>query len=705
MAALTAEELRIPHVAVAGNPNCGKSTVFNALTGLRQKVSNYPGKTVEKHEGSLHLPKAGEVHVIDLPGAYSMNARSMDEQVSHDVLMGSLEDTPRPRVVVVVIDASNLERNLFFATQILSLGLPTIIALNMMDLCRTAGHDIDEVDLSKRLGVPVVPMIAARGTGLSELKAAIETQLATPSSPLDPVRLPAAVDQQVERLATELKAAQLAPPESARGEALRVLCTAQALEQPKFKSAPASLHNTVETARKNLQDEGITWYAAEAIARYAAIDDLMEDIRKVREVSPSLSDKADRFLTHPVGGPAFLGLVVLAIFISIFKLTQAPMDWIKQVFGWLSSLASEVIPAGPLQSLLTDGVISGVGGVLVFLPQIMILFLFIAIMEDSGYTARAAFILDRIMGRMGLHGKAFIPLFSSFACAIPGIMAARTIDNEKDRLLTILIAPLMCCAARWPVYLLIAGTVIPNVLILGFLPLPALVLGSMVIFGLVAAIAVAAVFNRTILKGKATTLAIELPRYHRPRVRTLIHVMWERSILFVRKAGTVILAMSIIMWALTNYPRTPTDTGHMPIEHSIAGQIGKAIEPIVAPIGFDWRIGVSALSSLVAREVFVSSMATIYGVESHDSEQVPDLQQRLRAVKDPVTGNPFFTPLRGICIMLFYVLAMQCFSTLAVTKRETGSWKWTIFQWGYMTGLAWLVSFAVWQGGHLLGWG
>lgn len=705
MPPLSAGELRIPHVAVAGNPNCGKSTVFNALTGLRQKVSNYPGVTVEKHEGLMRLPKAGEVHVIDLPGAYSMNARSMDEQVSHDALMGLLDDTPRPRVIVAVVDASNLERNLFFATQILSLGLPTVIALNMMDLCRTAGHDLDEEDLSKRLGVPVVPMIASRGNGVSELKSAIEQQLIAPSCPLDPVRLPATVEQQVERLAGELKATSLADPESARGEALRVLCTAQALEQPKFKTAPPALRSAVGSARNILQQEGIAWHTVEAIARFAAIDDLMEDIRKVREVSPSFTDKADRILTHPVGGPAFLGLVVLTIFIAIFKLTQAPMDWIEHFFGWLSSLVTGVLPEGPLQSLLTDGVISGVGGVLVFLPQIMMLFLFIAIMEDSGYTARAAFILDRIMGRMGLHGKAFIPLFSSFACAIPGIMAARTIDNEKDRLLTILIAPLMCCAARWPVYLLIAGTVIPNTLILGFLPLPALVLGSMVIFGLVAAIAVAAVFNRTILKGKSTALAVELPRYHRPRARALLHVMWERSILFVRKAGTVILAMSIIMWALTNYPKTPANAGHMPIEHSVAGRIGKLLEPVVAPIGFDWRIGVSTLSSLVAREVFVSSMGTIYGVESDDPSQLPNLQERLRAEKDPVTGKPFFTPLRGICIMLFYVLAMQCFSTLAVTRRETGSWKWTIFQWGYMTGLAWLVTFVAWQGGRLLGWG
>ena len=704
MAPLSAEELRIPHIAVAGNPNCGKSTVFNSLTGLRQKVSNYPGKTVEKHEGTLRLPKAGEVHVIDLPGAYSMNARSMDEQVSHDVLLGLLDDTPRPRLIVTVIDASNLERNLFFATQILSLGVPTVIALNMMDLCRTAGHDIDEKDLSERLGVPVVPMIASRGTGVSELKAAIEKQLAAPSGPIDPVRLPAAVESHVSRIAAELQAAGLTPPESARGEALRVLCTDQSLEQDKFDRAPQSLRDAVAGARSALQQAGVAWHAIEAVARYEAIDGMMDDIRKVREVSPSFSDKADRVLTHPVGGPAFLGLVVLAIFIAIFKLTQAPMDWIEQLFGRLASLVTGLIPPGPLQSLLTDGVISGVGGVLVFLPQIMMLFLFIAIMEDSGYTARAAFILDRIMGRMGLHGKAFIPLFSSFACAIPGIMAARTIDNEKDRLLTILIAPLMCCAARWPVYLLIAGTVIPNTLVLGFLPLPALVLGGMVIFGLVAAIAMAAVFNRTILKGKSTTLAVELPRYHRPRARALLHVMWERSILFVRKAGTVILAMSVIMWALTNYPKTPSDSGHLPIEHSIAGRIGKLMEPLVKPIGFDWRIGVSALSSLVAREVFVSSMGTIYGVEAGNEGQMPDLQERLRAEKDPSTGNPFFTPLRGICIMLFYVLAMQCFSTLAVTRRETGSWRWTFFQWAYMTVLAWGVTFVAWQGGRLLGW-
>ena len=698
-------EFEIPHIAITGNPNSGKSTIFNALTGLRQKVSNYPGVTVEKHEGVLQVEDGPEAHLIDLPGIYSLNPRSMDEIVAHDVLLGMRKDTPEPSVIIAVVDAGILERSLFLTTQLLSLGKPVIVALNMMDVCQSLGIHINIPELSRRLGVPVIPMTASRNEGVEDLGNAICAMLSSPTPARDVIALPATMLNPVDSVADELVAADFVHREAARGEALRLVCTEDSLSRPRYAPVRERLSPLVENSRSRISELGLSWFAIEAEARYAFIDQLMPAVRRERGLQPVLTERLDAWLTHPVGGPLSLAFILLLIFVSIFKFAQLPMEWIERGFGVVAEWVVAHVPPGPVQDLLTEGVIAGVGGVLAFLPQIMLLFFFIALMEDSGYTARAAFILDHWMGRVGLHGKAFIPLFSSFACAIPGVMAARVIDNEKDRLLTIMIAPLMCCAARWPVYLLIAGTVIPNISVLGFLPLPALVLGGMVIFGVVAAIAVAAVLNRTLLKGSSTTMPLDLPRYRRPQLRTLLHVMWERSVLFIKKAGTVILAMSVIMWALTNYPRSPDVPADANIQHSMAGRFGKLIEPVIAPIGFDWRIGVATLSSLVAREVFVSSMATIYGVEVGDPHKTADLQARLREEPDAATGKPFFTPLRGICIMLFYVLSMQCLSTLVVVRRETGSWRWTAFQWVYMTGLAWVVCFVVWQGGRWLGWG
>ena len=698
------DERIIPHIAIAGNPNCGKSTIFNALTGLRQKVANYPGKTVEKHEGILQIKFPEEIHVIDLPGTYSLNPHSPDEQIAHDVLMGWHTDTPRPKLIVAVVDAGNLERNLFLVTQLLSLGVSTVVALNMMDTCSAAGVDLDIPRLERRLGVPVVPTVGSKSQGIAELKQKILEQMARPSTPAGVVNLPDPVAHEVNKLADELQLRELAGPESARGEALRAICTKNSLSHPRFAGAKDFLSAIIRRSRENLTRAGLTWYAAEAEAGYRWIESVVAETRRTHEVRLSFGERADHWLTHRIAGPVFLGLIILTIFVSIFTLAKAPMDWIKHLFGYLAALVVATIPAGPLQSLLTDGVIAGVGAILAFLPQIMLLFFFIAILEDSGYTARAALIMDRIMGRVGLHGRAFIPLFSSFACAVPGIMATRMIDNARDRLLTILVAPFMCCSARWPVYLLLAGAIIPNIVLLGFIPLPAIVLAVMIVLGVVAAIATAALFNKTILKGAASTPAMELPRYRRPRLNSVLRTMWERSLLFVKKAGTVILAMSIVMWALTNYPRRPEASPDQRIQTSFAGAIGRMIEPVLAPIGFDWRIGIAIMSSFVAREVFVSSLATIYGVNISDPRRTADLQAHLRAEIDPTTGLPFFTPLRAISIMIFYVLSMQCVSTIAIVCRETNSWKWALFQWTYMAGLAWISCFILWQGGRLLGW-
>lgn len=691
-------------IAIAGNPNSGKSTIFNELTGLRQKVANYPGKTVEKHVGVLQDDPDGNIRVIDLPGTYSLNPHSPDEEIAHDVLMGWSDDTPRPGLIVAVVDASNLERNLFLVTQLLSLGIPVVVALNMMDACRASGIEIDVAKLEQQLGVPVVPTVGSRREGTAELKARILSTLKQPSVPRSVVQIPDAAAREVDRLAAHLQAHELATAESAHGEALRAICTENSFSHPRFAAARDTLKTAILAARDSLAQAGFAWYAIEAEAGYQWIETLMAEVRNVREARLTFGERADHWLTHRIAGPAFLGLIVLMIFVSIFALAKPPMDWIKHLFGYLAVLVVNTIPAGPLQSLLTDGVITGVGGIMVFLPQIMMLFFFIAILEDSGYTARAALIMDRIMGRVGLHGRAFIPLFSSFACAVPGVMATRMIDNARDRLLTIFVAPFMCCSARWPVYLLLAGAVIPNTIVLGFIPLPAIVLVSMILLGIVAAVATAALLNKTILKGITSTPAMELPRYRRPRLRMVLQTMWERSLLFVKKAGTVILAMSIIMWALTNYPHRPDAAPDQQIKQSFAGTVGRVIEPVISPIGFDWRIGVSILSSFVAREVFVSSMATIYGTNMSDPHRAADLQAHLRSELDPETGLPFFTPLRALSIMIFYVLSMQCVSTIAVVRRETNSWKWTLFQLGYMTGLAWIACFVLWQGGRLLGW-
>ncbi len=694
-----------PHIALAGNPNCGKSTIFNALTGLRQKVANYPGVTVEKKEGVMRLDNVGDVHVVDLPGTYSLSPRSPDEEVALDVILGFREDTPSPSVVVAVVDASNLERNLFLATQVISTGKPVVVALNMMDLARETGFSINTEALAKELGVPVVPMSASRGQGLSELKSAIAEQLRSPSPSPEKLPLKPEIAKYVDTVTEPLLRHKLATPASARGEALRLISSQRALLHPRRPRTGGEVHKAVEAARQQLTAEGKAWHGLEAEVRYQWIEAVIKKTCRQREVSQRTSDRIDRVLTHRVLGPLVLMLIMLGVFISIFNFAKVPMDAIQSFFGWLAGFVTNIMAPGPLQSLLTDGILAGVGSILVFLPQILLLFLFLGLLEDTGYMARAAFIMDRVMGRVGLHGKAFIPLLSSFACAIPGVMATRTIENAKDRLVTILVAPLMCCSARWPVYFLLAGAFIPDVKFFGFIPLPALVIFGMVIFGVVAAVVMAGVFKMTIIKGETPTLILELPPYRVPKTGTVLRMMLERGWIFVKNAGTVILAISIVLWALASYPKKEGATPEEQIHQSFAGRIGRLSEPVLKPLGFDWKIGIAIIASFAAREVFVSSMGTIYGVEVSDTKETADLRSRLRQEKDPQTGKPFFTPLRAVSLMVFYVLAMQCMSTIAAVKRETNSWGWAMFQLAYMTGLAWVASFIVWQGGQLMGWG
>lgn len=684
------------YAALAGNPNCGKTTLFNALTGLRQRVGNYPGVTVERREGNA----GSGLQLVDLPGTYSLNARSPDEEITRDVLIGAYP--PVPDLVVVVVDASNLTRNLYLALQILDLGRPVVLCLNMMDVAQSLGAEIDAAALQKELGVPVIPTVASRGRGLQELRSAIAEAAGAPAPRW---RMPDALKPEVEAVATRLAEDGLVPAGTERFVALLLLTTPG--EQPAGHLAEAAKHPAVaallDASRRRLAEAGLDAATAVIEARYRYIGDLIE--RTVHQGPPPVTpgDRFDRIATHRIWGFVLFFLVMGLMFQAIFSWAAMPMGLIELALDRLGSLASSVLPEGDFRSLVVDGVIAGVGGVIIFIPQIVLLFLFIGLLEDSGYMARAAFVMDRLMSKVGLHGKSFIPLLSSFACAIPGIMAARTIESPRDRMVTILVAPLMSCSARLPVYTLLIAGFIPPVLLGGFLSLPALVMVSLYLLGLVAALLMAALLKRTLFKGEPPLFLMELPPYRLPSARTVLLQVWERSAHFVRRAGTIILAINILLWAAMSYPGSSRQSAPERLRGSIAGRLGHVIEPVVRPFGMDWKVGIGILGSFAAREVFVSTMAIVYNVEEEDEErQSISLREQMRQERIPETGAPRFTAISAAALMVFYVLAMQCVSTLAVVRRETGSWKWPLFQWAYMFVLAWGGATLVYQIGTLL---
>jgi ferrous iron transport protein B len=692
---------RTPVYAIVGNPNCGKTTLFNALTGLRQKVGNYPGVTVEKKVGTVWSQHGHPIQVIDLPGAYSLAARSPDEAVLRDVLFGRREDTPQPDRIICVVDASNLERNLYLVHQILDLGRPVIIALNMMDMAAAAGLKVDPAELEGELGIPVIACEAVHGKGLVELRLAMSrVELPLARHRWD---VPGPVAPAVAELQASLADNDARPHLIARAEALLLLTDFDTVRVAGSKPLSTRTHEILGHWRQRWDDEKADWPAALIRSRYDAIAHLCRNVvTRPGASGPSLSDRIDAVLCHSVWGWAVFGLIMAALFYSIFSLAEAPMDFID---GHVASFADWVkasMAPGDLRDLLTDGVIAGVGGVIIFLPQILILFFFVGLLENTGYMARAAFIMDRPMSKVGLNGRSFIPLLSGYACAIPGIMATRAIENAKDRLVTILVTPLMSCSARLPVYLLMIAMVLPGEAVPPLQKAGLMLL--MYALGTLGAFGFAWLFKRTLFQGGSKHMILELPAYQPPRLGQILRHMLERGWLFLKNAGTIILAISIVLWFLTTYPKHPNPdaTATEQIAQSFAGRAGHLLEPVIKPLGFDWRIGIGLITSFAAREVFVSSMGVIFGVEGADDNTAP-LRDALNAAHWP-GGAPLFTPLVCLTLMIFYVFAMQCMATLAVVKRETNSWKWPLFQVFYLTGTAWFVCLVVYQVGHTLGY-
>ena len=690
---------RTPVYALVGNPNCGKSTLFNALTGLKQKVGNYPGVTVEKKVGTAYSQHGQPITVIDLPGAYSLAARSPDEAVTRDVLLGRRADTPQPDRILCIVDAANLERNLYLVHQILDLGRPVILVVNMMDVAAQAGLEIRVDRLEHELGIPVIPCEAVNGRGVIDLKLAMSrADLPLSRHAWD---IPAPIAAAVAELQASLTANDGKPPLIARAEALLLLTDQDSVRVAGSTPLSARTADLLRNWQQRWEGEGTDWAGSLVNSRYEVIGRIASAaVTQVGTTGPTLSDKIDRFATHPVWGWLTLGVLMTLLFLSIFTLAEYPMNVIDGAVAGLADGVKANMPAGDLRDLITDGAIAGVGGVIIFLPQILILFFFIGLLESTGYMARAAFIMDRLMSRVGLNGKSFIPLLSSYACAIPGIMATRTIEDPKDRLVTILIAPLMSCSARLPVYLLMIAALVPGEQVPLLTKVGIMLL--MYALGTFGAFGFAWLFKRTLLKGEPPLMIMELPPYRLPGLKDVLLHMFERGWLFLRRAGTVILGISIVLWFLAAYPKAPDGTTpQQQLAQSFAGQAGHLLEPAIKPLGFDWQIGIGLISSFAAREVFVSTMGVVFNAEAEDEDTAP-LRQALLAARWP-DGRALFTPLVCFTLMVFYVFAMQCISTVAIVRRETNSWKWPLFQIGYLTGTAWILSLIVYQGGRALG--
>jgi len=689
-------------VLVAGNPNSGKSTLFNALTGARAHVANYPGVTIDRVSAPYVTADGRHLELVDLPGTYSLSARSREEQIAVDALLG--RNLPAPQAVVVVVDAAALGRALFLAIEVLATGVPVVIALNMSDEASRDGIHVDTARLAAMTGAEVVRTVATRGEGIAELGAAIERAAARPPSDAPPLDRPTDLMVDIAQLeAAILAEGVLDRPVAARAWATWLLLSLDdsaaddlAGIPPRLRALTLDIRGRAAAAGRNVDLEIIS-------SSYRRVDAIVEAVVSRPAPSRRRTDRIDSVLTHGFYGGAIFALVMLVIFQALFTWSEPAIALIESGVTAVQGLAEAALPPGPFTDLVINGIIAGVGNVVVFVPQIGLLFLFIGLLEDSGYLARVAFVIDRLMRSVGLNGRAFVPMLSGFSCAVPAVMATRTIENRTDRLLTMLVLPLMSCSARLPVYVLVTATIFTPGMRVGFLSAGAVVLFAMYMLSVVAALGAAAVLRRTVLKGPGAPLVLELPPYRLPAPRVLVFNVWQRVRAFLIGAGTVILALTIVLWALLSYPRVAAEAAGDQLRHSFAGRLGHVIEPAIEPLGFDWRIGVGIIGAFAAREVFVSTLAIVFDIESDGAEDEP-LREALRAATWP-DGRPLMTPLAGVSLMVFFVLACQCMSTVAVVRRESGTWRWPLFMVAYMTALAYGTSLVVYQVGARLGLG
>ena len=731
----------LPLVVVAGNPNTGKTTVFNRLTGTDHKVANYPGVTVERHSARMPLARGGSIDLVDLPGTYSLSARSREEEIAIQAIAGIAPFEP-PDLVVVVADATQLSRNLYMVLQVLELGVPTVLAVNMTDMLEASGARLDLESLRRELGIPVVACSALHGRGLEELQGTIEATLSAAERAAPGARW---IPREPE-LAADVETVAAAVPEAwtlgdpARARAIAAWALLSIDESDELGSVPAGIRHVVALRRASAALSGRKIDEEIIRGRYAWIDERMPgflsqphgkgpEVRAPR----TASERIDSVLLHPAAGFAIFLLVMGIVFQSLFSWADPAIHAVESLFALLASASRSWLPEGLVQEFVEGGLISGVGSVVVFLPQILLLFFFIGLMEDSGYMARVAFLMDRIMRAMGLHGRAFVPMLSGYACAVPAILATRTMERQRDRTLTMMVIPLMTCSARLPVYTLIIATLFPPSRVFGFVPVQGLLMVAMYLFSTLMALVAATVLSRTLFKGPSVPLILEMPPYRMPHWPSVLRMMWLRTRSFLEGAGTVILACTIALWLLLSFPRSTAEkerfqteraaVATMPIaadakadrlasidaaeeserlRASYGARMGRTLEPAIAPLGFDWKIGVGLIGAFAAREVFVSTMGVVYGAGSEKGSTSPTLREKIRA-EMRADGKPVYTPLVGLSLMIFFALACQCMSTLAAVRRETRSWRWPAVLFVYMGVLAWIASFAVYQGGRWLG--
>jgi ferrous iron transport protein B len=707
-------------VALIGNPNTGKSTLFSALSGIQTRIGNYPGCTVEKKIGRLQIGSQA-IRLVDLPGTYSLSPRSPDEMVSVDVLLGRMADVGRPDVIVCIVDASNLERNLYLFTQLRELGIPIVLALNMWDVAQRNGVVIDVAGLSRQLGIRVVTCEAQRKRGLDALKEAIVTAASTTAAP-PPDLLPEPVRREEQILTDWLAAQGTRHPHYLVERA--ILDAGGETELRLLEETPEGTRERLADARKRLTDAGLRLAAVESLSRYGWIQSQLDGLVSHSETGRvSMTDRIDAVVTHWFSGTLIFAGIMFAIFQSLYTLAAPLMETIETGQGFVSDFVTSNMSPGMLRSLIVDGVINGVGSVLVFIPQIALLFLFIAILEDCGYLARAAYLIDRFMTKLGLSGRSFVPLMSSFACAIPGIMGARVIENRRDRFTTILIAPLMSCSARLPVYLLMISAFVPAVYVArGWIPLQGLTLFLMYILGAVVAVPVAWILKKTILTGETPPFVMELPEYKWPSLWIVAQRVISQAWRFVEEAGTLIFVTTVLVWAAGYFPGDHTEAHALAaqietlqaepkinetqlaelqdrknvldaqlLSNSVLGRTGRFIEPAVKPLGWDWRIGMAAIASFPAREVIIATLGTIFSLGGDVDEESDTLRAALTSATWP-DGRPLFTVATAVSIMVFFALCAQCGATLMVILRETGQWRWPVLTFTYMTVLAYVAA-------------